>query len=118
MFIFLCFQHPKFLPSFKLREWRSAGGLQASIPNNPQPIHHDPAPSPTTSSRKRQKISQSVPPLAAPPPVMHPQQMAPAQPSSSAKKGFLPGPNKGKKTKPVSRYFITSLKKQIVYFIS
>jgi hypothetical protein len=47
---------------------------------------------------------------------MHPQQMAPTQPSSSAKKGFLPGPNKGKKTKPVSIYFITSLKKKIVCF--
>ncbi|CAM0950840.1 unnamed protein product [Alopecurus aequalis] len=85
-----------------IREWRSTGGLQASLPNNPQPIHHDPAPSPTTSSRKRQKTSQSVPPLAAPAPVMHPQQMAtPTQPSSSAaKKPFPPGPNKGKKTKP------------------
>jgi hypothetical protein len=85
-----------------IREWRSTGGLQASLPNNPQPIHHDPAPSPTTSGRKRQKTSQSVPPLAAPAPVMHSQQMAtPTQPSSStAKKGFPPGPNKGKKTKP------------------
>ncbi|KAF7101807.1 hypothetical protein CFC21_103038 [Triticum aestivum] len=85
-----------------IREWRSTGGLQASLPNNPQPIHHDPAPSPTTSGRKRQKTSQSVPPLPVPsPPVMHPQQMAtPTQPSSSAaKKGFLPG-TKGKKTKP------------------
>ncbi|KAM3256148.1 hypothetical protein ACQJBY_048957 [Aegilops geniculata] len=86
-----------------IREWRSTGGLQASLPNNPQPIHHDPAPSPTTSGRKRQKTSQSVPPLPVPsPPVMHPQQMAtPTQPSSSAaKKGFLPG-TKGKKTKPI-----------------
>ncbi|XP_044984233.1 protein EMSY-LIKE 3-like isoform X3 [Hordeum vulgare subsp. vulgare] len=84
-----------------IREWRSTGGLQASLPNNPQPIHHDPAPSPTTSGRKRQKTSQSVPPIPIPSPVMHPQQMAtPTQPSSSAaKKGFPPG-TKGKKMKP------------------
>jgi hypothetical protein len=53
---------------------------------------------------------------------MHQQPMATPsqQPLSSApKKGLLPGPNKGKKTKPVSRYLMTSSpKKQIVYFIS
>ncbi|CAL5065210.1 unnamed protein product [Urochloa decumbens] len=83
-----------------IREWRSTGGLQASLSNNPQPIH-DPVPSPTTSGRKRQKTSQSVPALPAPPPAMHSQQLAtPTQPSSStARKAVPPGP-KGKKLKP------------------
>ncbi|XP_062193767.1 protein EMSY-LIKE 3-like isoform X1 [Phragmites australis] len=83
-----------------IREWRSMGGLQATLPNNPQPIH-DPVPSPTTSARKRQKTSQSVPALPAPSPAMHSQQLAaPIQPSSStARKGVPPG-HKGKKTKP------------------
>ncbi|KAL6598040.1 hypothetical protein ACP70R_046461 [Stipagrostis hirtigluma subsp. patula] len=82
-----------------IREWRSSGGLQASLPNNPQQLH-DSAPSPTTSARKRQKTSQTVPALPAPP-AMHSQQLVmPTQPSSSAaRKAIPPGP-KGKKTKP------------------
>ncbi|XP_021308912.1 protein EMSY-LIKE 3 isoform X2 [Sorghum bicolor] len=83
-----------------IREWRSTGGLQAGLSNNPQPIH-DPVPSPTTSGRKRQKTSQSVPALPAPPLALHSQQLAtPTQPSSStARKAVPPGP-KGKKMKP------------------
>ncbi|KAL6863806.1 hypothetical protein ACP4OV_016709 [Aristida adscensionis] len=83
-----------------IREWRSTGGLQASLPNNPQQIH-DSVPSPTTSARKRQKSSQTVPALPPPSPAMHSQQLAtPIQPSpSTARKAIPPGP-KGKKTKP------------------
>uniref|UniRef100_A0A0E0QP01 ENT domain-containing protein n=1 Tax=Oryza rufipogon TaxID=4529 RepID=A0A0E0QP01_ORYRU len=83
-----------------IREWRSAGGPQAMLPNNAQPMH-DLAPSPTTSGRKRQKTSQSFPALPAPPPVMHSQQLALQGPpsSSTAKKGASSGA-KGKKTKP------------------
>jgi len=82
-----------------IREWRSTGGLQASMSNNPQPIH-DPVPSPTTSGRKRQKTSQSVPALPAPP-AMHSQQLAtPTQPSSSTARKAVPPVPKGKKTKP------------------
>uniref|UniRef100_A0A0D9XBY6 ENT domain-containing protein n=1 Tax=Leersia perrieri TaxID=77586 RepID=A0A0D9XBY6_9ORYZ len=82
-----------------IREWRSLGGPQAMLPNNPQPIH-DMAPSPTTSGRKRQKTSQSFPALPAPPPVMHSQQLAlQAPPSSSTAKKGVPSGHKGKKTK-------------------
>uniref|UniRef100_A0A804MKZ0 ENT domain-containing protein n=1 Tax=Zea mays TaxID=4577 RepID=A0A804MKZ0_MAIZE len=84
-----------------IREWRSTGGLQASLSNNPQLIH-DSVPSPTTSGRKRQKTSQSVPALPAPPPAMHSQQLAtPTQPSSSTARKAVPPGHKGKKMKPV-----------------
>ncbi|PWZ40902.1 Protein EMSY-LIKE 3 [Zea mays] len=83
-----------------IREWRSTGGLQASLSNNPQLIH-DSVPSPTTSGRKRQKTSQSVPALPAPPPAMHSQQLAtPTQPSSSTARKAVPPGHKGKKMKP------------------
>ncbi|KAJ1288544.1 hypothetical protein BS78_02G097000 [Paspalum vaginatum] len=83
-----------------IREWRSTGGLQATLSNNPQPIH-DPVPSPTTSGRKRQKTSQSVPALTAPPPVIHSQQLAtPMQPLSSTARKAVPQGPKGKKSKP------------------
>lgn len=94
------FQFSKF-PPWYLREWR--GGLQAGLSSNPQPIH-DPLPSPTTSGRKRQKTSQSVPALPAPPPAIHPQQLATTtQPSSSTARKAVPPGTKGKKLKPVSR---------------
>ncbi|TVU11100.1 hypothetical protein EJB05_44663 [Eragrostis curvula] len=83
-----------------IREWRSTGGLQATLSNNPQPLH-DTVPSPTTSARKRQKTAQPIPALPAPPSALHSQQLAATtQPSSSAaRKGAPPGP-KVKKTKP------------------
>jgi hypothetical protein len=72
------------------------------LSNNPQPIH-DPVPSPTTSSRKRQKTAQLIPALPAPPSALHSQQLAttPQPSSSAARKGVPPGP-KVKKAKPVS----------------
>ncbi|GLT39764.1 hypothetical protein SLA2020_323290 [Shorea laevis] len=87
----------------KIREWRQAGGIQSSMLNAAQAVR-DPVPSPTISaSRKKQKITQSVPSqsFAGPSPSYHPQTVAPShQPSSSAaKRGTLTG-SKGKKHKP------------------
>ncbi|KAK3132442.1 hypothetical protein QOZ80_6AG0521630 [Eleusine coracana subsp. coracana] len=76
-----------------IREWRSTGGLQATLSNNPQPLH-DHVPSPTTSARKRQKTAQPLPALPAPPSALHSQQLAttPQPSSSAARKGVPPGP--------------------------
>jgi hypothetical protein len=65
---------------------------------------HDPMPSPTTSARKRQKTSQSVPSASIPAPsAIHSQQLpAQMQPSSSAAKKAAQSGTKGKKNKPVS----------------
>ncbi|XP_072995781.1 protein EMSY-LIKE 3-like isoform X1 [Typha latifolia] len=76
-----------------IREWRQAGGTQTALINNAQTTH-DPVPSPTMSaSRKRQRTSQSIPPLDVPSLAMHSQPLsASMQPSSStSKKGAPPG---------------------------
>ncbi|KAK8450939.1 hypothetical protein SEVIR_6G123800v4 [Setaria viridis] len=86
----------------RIREWReSTGGLQMNSVNNAQRLH-DPMPSPTTSARKRQKISQPIPSASVPAPsAMHSQPLAaPMQPSSSGAKKAAPPGTKVKKTKP------------------
>ncbi|KAL5223043.1 hypothetical protein ABZP36_027756 [Zizania latifolia] len=86
-----------------IREWReSKGGLQTNVVNNAQrPL--DRMPSPTTSARKRQKTSQSIPSASvpAPSPAVHSQPLSgQIQPLSSAAKKVAPPGTKGKKTKP------------------
>ncbi|XP_028077848.1 protein EMSY-LIKE 3-like [Camellia sinensis] len=86
----------------RIREWRQAGGLQPGMLSTGQAVH-DPVPSPTVSaSRKKQKITQSVPSqsFGVPSPPFHPQTVAAStQPSSSgAKRGPVMGA-KGKKHK-------------------
>ncbi|XP_059651798.1 protein EMSY-LIKE 3-like isoform X2 [Cornus florida] len=86
----------------RIREWRQAGGHQPGMLSTGQAVH-DPVPSPTVSaSRKKQKISQSIPSqsFGRPSPPFHPQAVAASnQPSSSAaKRGSAMGP-KGKKHK-------------------
>lgn len=93
------------------REWRQTGGHQPGVLNTGQGLH-DSVPSPTVSaSRKKQKITPSVPSrsFAGPSPPFHPQTVsAPHQPSSSAaKRGSVPG-SKGKKHKPVSWFYTES----------
>lgn len=90
-----------------LREWRQTGGHQPGLLTSGQVIH-DSNPSPTVSaSRKKPKITPSVPSqsFGGPSPSFHPQPgAAPHQPSSSVgKRGSVPG-SKGKKQKPVSKY--------------
>ncbi|XWS35475.1 hypothetical protein CRYUN_Cryun20dG0000500 [Craigia yunnanensis] len=89
----------------RIREWRQIGALQSSMHNTGQAAH-DPVPSPTVSaSRKKQKITQSVPSQSfggpGPSPPFQPQAVTPShQPSSSAaKRGPVTG-SKGKKHKP------------------
>ncbi|XP_021887669.1 protein EMSY-LIKE 3 isoform X3 [Carica papaya] len=87
----------------RIREWRQAGAHQSGVLNTSQSVH-DTLPSPTVSaSRKKQKITQSLPSqsFGGPSPPFHTQPMAPShQPSSSAaKRGSVTGP-KGKKHKP------------------
>ncbi|KAK4253656.1 hypothetical protein QN277_010303 [Acacia crassicarpa] len=86
----------------RIREWRQAGGHQPGALGTGQAIR-DSIPSPTVSaSRKKQKITPSVPSqsFGGPTPPFHPQPVAmPHQPSSSAKRGTGPG-SKGKKNKP------------------
>ncbi|XP_010265884.1 PREDICTED: protein EMSY-LIKE 3 isoform X2 [Nelumbo nucifera] len=93
----------------RIREWRQAGGLQASLLSS-QPVH-DPVPSPTVSaSRKKQKTSQSVPSLSlnAPSPAFHPQTVsASMQPSSSAAKRGAGVGARGKKPKSSMQYPLT-----------
>ena len=91
-----------------IREWRQTGGTQPGMRSTSQAVH-DPVPSPTVSaSRKKQKITQSVPsqPFGGPSPSFHPQAVATStQPSSSAgKRGPIMG-SKGKKQKSVSYKF-------------
>ncbi|TKY49527.1 EMSY 3 [Spatholobus suberectus] len=84
-----------------IREWRQAGGHQPGVLSTGQAIH-DSIPSPTISaSRKKQKITPSVPSQSfGGPSPFHPQPMAaPHQPSSVAKRGSVSG-SKGKKHKP------------------
>ncbi|XP_034704512.1 protein EMSY-LIKE 3-like [Vitis riparia] len=88
----------------RIREWRQAGGLQPGMLTTGQAVH-DPIPSPTVSaSRKKQKITQSIPSqsFGGPSQSFHPQAIAASnQPSSSAaKRGPILGP-KGKKHKSV-----------------
>nr|DAD42212.1 TPA_asm: hypothetical protein HUJ06_000442 [Nelumbo nucifera] len=86
----------------RIREWRQAGGLQPGFLSTAQPVH-DSMPSPSISaSRKKQKTSQSVPPLSlnAPSPALHPQAVAVSmQPSSSAAKRGAAAGARGKKSK-------------------
>ncbi|KAK7323947.1 hypothetical protein VNO77_27449 [Canavalia gladiata] len=87
----------------RIREWRQAGGYQPGVLSTGQAIH-DSIPSPTISaSRKKQKITPSLPSqsFGGPSPPFHPQPMAaPHLPSSLvAKRGSAPG-SKGKKHKP------------------
>lgn len=88
-----------------IREWRQAAGIRPGLLSTGQAVH-DPIPSPTVPvSRKKQKVTQSVPSqsLGGPSPSFHPEAVAAShQPSSStAKRGSVPVP-KGKKQKPVS----------------
>ncbi|CAD6244764.1 unnamed protein product [Miscanthus lutarioriparius] len=86
----------------RIREWReSTGGLKMNLVNNSQRTH-DLMPSPTTSARKRQKMSQPIPSASVPAPsAMHSQPLtAPMQPSSSGAKKAAPPGTKVKKTKP------------------
>lgn len=86
----------------RVREWReSTGGLQMNLVNNAE-RPHDPMPSPTTSARKRQKMSQPIPSASVPAlSAMHSQPLtAPMQPSSSGAKKAAPPGTKMKKTKP------------------
>ncbi|KAL5719534.1 hypothetical protein ACHQM5_012294 [Ranunculus cassubicifolius] len=74
----------------KIREWRQLGGRQSSQ------TAHDSLPSPTfPASRKKQKITHSVPPALSlhPSSVLHPQGLV-----SPMRRGTLPG-SKGKKNK-------------------
>ncbi|EOY32468.1 PREDICTED: protein EMSY-LIKE 3 isoform X2 [Theobroma cacao] len=91
----------------RIREWRTASGLQPGMLSTSQPVH-DTVPSPTVSgSRKKQKTSQSVASLSmgAPSPALHPSM----QPSSSAlRRGPLPGA-KSKKSKSSTQYPSTGL---------
>ncbi|XVE76671.1 hypothetical protein DITRI_Ditri13aG0000400 [Diplodiscus trichospermus] len=87
----------------RIREWRQVGALQSGMLSTGQAVH-DPEPSPTVSaSRKKQKITQSVPSqsFGGPSPPFHLKAAAPShQPSSSAaKRGPITG-SKGKKHKP------------------
>ncbi|KAL6964817.1 hypothetical protein U1Q18_035872 [Sarracenia purpurea var. burkii] len=85
----------------RIREWRQAGGLQPGIRSIGQVVH-DTVPSPSVSaSRKKQKITQSVPSQSfGGPSPFHPQAVAAStQPSSSAaKRGPVMGA-RGKKKK-------------------
>ncbi|KAI4323349.1 hypothetical protein L6164_022963 [Bauhinia variegata] len=96
----------------RIREWRQAGGHQPGMLGTGQAIH-DTIPSPSVSaSRKKPKITPSVPSqsFAGPSPTFHPQTVAaPHQPSSSAKRGSAPGP-KGKKHKPGQIGPVSSMK--------
>ncbi|CAK9149726.1 unnamed protein product [Ilex paraguariensis] len=87
----------------RIREWRQAGRTQPGMLSTGQAVH-DPVPSPSVSaSRKKQKISQALPPpsFGGPSPSFHPQAVAASnQPSSSAaKRGPIVGA-RGKKHKP------------------
>ncbi|KAK6945366.1 ENT domain [Dillenia turbinata] len=87
---------------YAIREWRQAGGHQATMLNASQQIH-DQIPSPTISaSRRKQKTSQSLPSLSlgVPSPAVHHQSMAGSvhRPTSAAKRGATFGA-RGKKHK-------------------
>ncbi|KAF1896463.1 hypothetical protein Lal_00034161 [Lupinus albus] len=86
----------------RIREWRLAVGHQPGMLSTGQALH-DSNPSPTVSaSRKKQKVTPSVPSRSFGGPSPFPPQTltTPHQPSSSTgKRGSVPGP-KGKKQKP------------------
>ncbi|XWS52446.1 hypothetical protein CRYUN_Cryun11dG0071400 [Craigia yunnanensis] len=91
----------------RIREWRTASGLQPGMLSTSQPIH-DPVPSPTKSgSHKKQKTSKSVASLSmgAPSPALHPSM----QPSSSALRRGPPPRAKSKKSKSSMQYPSTGL---------
>ncbi|KAF5445827.1 hypothetical protein F2P56_031512 [Juglans regia] len=99
----------------RIREWRQAGGHQSGMLSTGQAVH-DPVPSPTVSaSRKKQKITHSVPSQSygGPSPPFHQPAIATShQPSSStAKRGSLPGP-KAKKQKAGTVLPVASSMKQ------
>ncbi|CAL5075166.1 unnamed protein product [Urochloa decumbens] len=80
------------------REWRTTGGLEESLPNNPS---LDPVSNHIAPSHKRQNTLKSVTASLAPPPVMHSERVAtPTQPFSSTAVKAVPLQTKGKKTKP------------------
>ncbi|GAB4843788.1 hypothetical protein Ancab_013753 [Ancistrocladus abbreviatus] len=55
----------------RIREWRETGGHQAVVMSTAHPVH-DVVSSPTFSaSRKKQRTSQSLPPIALPPSATH-----------------------------------------------
>ncbi|XP_022729728.1 protein EMSY-LIKE 3-like isoform X2 [Durio zibethinus] len=91
----------------RIREWRTASGIQPGKLSTGQPVH-EPIPSPTVSgSRKKQKTSQSVASLSmgAPSPALHPSM----QPSSSALRRGPPPGTRSKKSKSSMQYPSTSL---------
>ncbi|CAK9328051.1 unnamed protein product [Citrullus colocynthis] len=80
----------------RIREWRTANGLQPGKLNSDQPMA-DPIPSPTASaSRKKQKTSQASLSQGAPTPAIPPG----TQPSSSALRRGPPPGARTTKTKP------------------
>ncbi|KAE9620922.1 hypothetical protein Lal_00019924 [Lupinus albus] len=89
---------------WRIREWRQEGGHQPGMLSTGQALH-DSNPTPAVSaSRKKQKITPSVPSrsFGGPSPPFPPQTVtAPHQPSPSfsGKRGPVPG-SKGKKHKP------------------
>ncbi|MBA0867201.1 hypothetical protein Goshw_028155, partial [Gossypium schwendimanii] len=86
----------------RIREWRTASGLQPGMLSTSQPML-DPVPSPSVSgSRKKMKTSHSVASLSmgAPSPALH----TSMQPSSSAsRRGPMPGA-KSKKSKSLMQH--------------
>ncbi|KAE8678841.1 Protein EMSY-LIKE 3 [Hibiscus syriacus] len=86
----------------RIREWRTAGGIQPGMLSASQPFR-DPLPSPTVSgSRKKQKMSQSVASLlmVAPSPALHPSM----KPSLLALRRAPPTGAKSKKSNSSTRY--------------
>ncbi|KAK7243522.1 hypothetical protein RIF29_38321 [Crotalaria pallida] len=86
----------------RIREWRQAGGHLPGMMSTGQAIHDSISSPSISASRKKQKITPSVPSQSfGGPSPFHPQPVAaPHQPSSSvAKRGSVPG-SKGKKQKP------------------
>ncbi|XP_057457116.1 protein EMSY-LIKE 3-like [Lotus japonicus] len=98
----------------RIREWRQTGGHQPGVLSTGLAIH-DSIPSPTVSaSRKKPKITPSVPSqsFGGPSPPFHSQPSAASlQPSSVAKRGSVPG-SKGKKQKAGQVLTGVSSKKQ------
>ncbi|KAJ8899208.1 hypothetical protein K2173_012384 [Erythroxylum novogranatense] len=88
----------------RIREWRQGGGIQSGMLNIGQAVH-DPVPSPTVSaSRKKQKISSSIPSqsFGGPAPSFHPQAVSSLHQQSSLVPGVKRRPitgSEGKKQK-------------------
>ncbi|XP_052174135.1 protein EMSY-LIKE 3-like isoform X3 [Diospyros lotus] len=85
----------------RIREWRQASGHHGTMLSTPHPVH-DLVPSPTSASRKKQKMSQSVnPSFGVPLRSLHSQAVAASvQPSHSAEKR---GPTVGNGGRRVNR---------------